>query len=416
MSLHAKLSPTTNTLKAGKNLLGFSGGVDSVALFFLILELEIPFDIAIVHYHTRKQADFEVAYAQELAQKHNKHCFVAHAPHFQSNFEAQAREFRFSFFDKLIATHGYTALLLAHQLNDHFEWLMMQLTRGSGLENLLGFEGRSYPIFRPLESIPKEELYRFCNLRKLRYFEDSSNQDLHLKRNYFRHHFCDQILKEFAPGIARSLEYLREDRNSLKTLSPFADNHDSASLTLPHTQKQIFALKRWNQYGISIDENRLLSGCDKIAKKLGYVLSAAQRKEIIKSRFSCQIHFLLITSNQWKVFITSLDSQSFKTNTDSISPNALPTATYTQPNTIEHTASRMDKKFKSLCAHYSIPPKLRNLLWQSLLGFTHNTLPPTSHNNIQCTTETKTQKTQGLQNLFWDKVGKFFKPLHFHCF
>lgn len=394
-SLHAKLSLNTHTLKEGKNLLGFSGGVDSVALFFLLLELEIPFDMAIVHYHTRKQADCEVTYAQKLAQQYNKHCFVAHAPHFQSNFEAKAREFRFKFFDKLIATHGYTALLLAHQLNDHFEWLMMQLTRGSGLENLLGFEGRSYPIFRPLESIPKDALYTFCNLRNLQYFEDSSNQDLHFKRNYFRHHFCDQLLKEFAPGIARSLEYLREDRIALQTLSPFAENHDSTNLTLPHTQKQIFALKRWNQHGASIDENRLLSGCDKVAKKLGYVLSTAQRKEIVKSKFSCQIHFLLITSNQWGVFITTLDSQNSRTTP------------FTASNT---QLKKMDKKFKSLCANYSIPPKLRSLLWYSFTNLTQNTLTSTSHNNAEYTSNTKIQKDQELQNLFWDKISKFFKP------
>lgn len=437
MSLHTKLSPTTYTLKESKNLLGFSGGVDSVALFFLLLELEIPFDMAIVHYHTRKQADCEVAYAQELAQRYDKCCFVAHAPHFQSNFEAKTREFRFKFFDDLISTYGYAALLLAHQLNDHFEWFMMQLTRGAGLENLLGFEGRSYPIFRPLESIPKEELYRFCNLHNLQYFEDSSNQNLRFKRNYFRHQFCNQILKEFSPGIARSLEYLREDKNSLQTLSSFTDNHDHATLVLPYTQKQIFSLKRWNQYGINIDESRLLSGCDKIAKKLGYVISTAQRKEIIKSKFSCQIHFLLITNNRWGVFITSLDFQNSKTAPVSISPNTPITAIHTQLNKGEHATSKMDKKFKSLCAHYSIPPKLRNLLWQSFISLTKNTLTTTRYTNQKHITESininantlqmhldtqnptsacihdsdiHKKKDQELQNLFWSKVSKFFKP------
>ena len=41
--------------------------VDSTALFFLLVECEIPFDIAIVHYHTRKQADDELSHAQHLA-------------------------------------------------------------------------------------------------------------------------------------------------------------------------------------------------------------------------------------------------------------------------------------------------------------------------------------------------------------
>ena len=69
--LHSQIAEKLPFLQNSKNLLGFSGGVDSVALFFLLLEFKIDFDIAIVHYHTRKEADDEVTYAKELAQLHN---------------------------------------------------------------------------------------------------------------------------------------------------------------------------------------------------------------------------------------------------------------------------------------------------------------------------------------------------------
>lgn len=55
--LHSQIAEKLPFLQNSKNLLGFSGGVDSVALFFLLLEFKIDFDIAIVHYHTRKEAD-----------------------------------------------------------------------------------------------------------------------------------------------------------------------------------------------------------------------------------------------------------------------------------------------------------------------------------------------------------------------
>ena len=54
-----------------KNLLAFSAGVDSTALFFILLQNNINFDIAIVNYNIRKQSKEEVEYAQELAHKHN---------------------------------------------------------------------------------------------------------------------------------------------------------------------------------------------------------------------------------------------------------------------------------------------------------------------------------------------------------
>ena len=58
--------------KSSNNLLAFSAGVDSTALFFWLVEKNIPFDIAIVNYHTRPTSDEEVAYAKELAEKFNK--------------------------------------------------------------------------------------------------------------------------------------------------------------------------------------------------------------------------------------------------------------------------------------------------------------------------------------------------------
>ena len=54
------------------NLLAFSGGVDSSALFFILMDRGIEFDIAIVNYHKREQSIKEVEYAKHLAKKYNK--------------------------------------------------------------------------------------------------------------------------------------------------------------------------------------------------------------------------------------------------------------------------------------------------------------------------------------------------------
>ena len=51
-------------LKEKKNLLAFSTGVDSSALFFLLLENNISFDIALVNYATRDNSNEEEADAK----------------------------------------------------------------------------------------------------------------------------------------------------------------------------------------------------------------------------------------------------------------------------------------------------------------------------------------------------------------
>ncbi|MEA2028532.1 MAG: ATP-binding protein, partial [Campylobacterota bacterium] len=90
-----------------KNLLAFSAGVDSTALFFLLLHHNIDFDIALVNYGTRESSEQEEAYAKELAQKYHKKCYTTQAPHIEQNFEKEARDFRYDFFEKLIKEHGY---------------------------------------------------------------------------------------------------------------------------------------------------------------------------------------------------------------------------------------------------------------------------------------------------------------------
>ena len=86
-----------------KNLLAFSAGVDSTALFFLLLEQNISFDIAIVNYNVRIQAMQEVAYARELALKYNKQIFIRDIKlENSSNFEKTARDIRYKFFEEII--------------------------------------------------------------------------------------------------------------------------------------------------------------------------------------------------------------------------------------------------------------------------------------------------------------------------
>ena len=46
-------------LKTKKNLLAFSAGIDSSALFFILLENGIEFDVAIVDYGIRKSSKYQ---------------------------------------------------------------------------------------------------------------------------------------------------------------------------------------------------------------------------------------------------------------------------------------------------------------------------------------------------------------------
>jgi len=253
-------------LKKGKNLLAFSAGVDSSALFFLLIEKQIQFDIALVNYGLRKESQLEEEYALALAKEYNLKAYTTKAPKFDNNFEKNARDFRYSFFENIIKEHGYNNLITAHQLNDQLEWLLMRLTKGAGVVELLGLEElsqkRGYRLIRPILHLSKDELLEYLNKNGHRYFIDSSNSDEKYERNYFRKNFTDDLIKRYKRGIARSFEYLKEDKRLL--LNGYRE-------LFHHKELYIIELKN-----LAI-KSRVV---DIYLKKLGYLLSSSQREEL----------------------------------------------------------------------------------------------------------------------------------------
>lgn len=255
-----------NLLKDGKNLLAFSAGVDSSALFHALLANKIKFKVAHVNYHTRKESEDETEHTLKLCKEWGIECFVHRCKLDESNFENSARVERYDFFKKILKEQKLENLLTAHHLNDRFEWLLMRLTRGSGAVSLAGFKEiekwGEWKIIRPFFEISKEKLHLFLEANGLKYFEDSSNFESKYFRNYIRHNFSNPLMKDFEDGIAKSLKYLMEDGALLQGVEP----------------KKIEDL--W-----IFDRSKAPSpmvNIDKIMKSFGLVLSKSQRDEIFE--------------------------------------------------------------------------------------------------------------------------------------
>ncbi|EIF50632.1 tRNA lysidine(34) synthetase TilS [Sulfurovum sp. AR] len=307
-------------LKEKKNLLAFSGGVDSSALFFLLLENHIKFDIAIVNYGTREASDEEEMHAKALAKKHKLYCHSIKAPSFHSHFEKQARDFRYEFFESLITIEGYDTLITAHQLNDQLEWLLMRLSKGAGLSELLGLEPvtkkRHYALIRPLLAYSKQELLHYLQTNGHPYFIDESNADETYERNKFRKHFSDALIAEYKEGIKRSMEYLRKDKEVLESGFETLYNNKLLHIVKLHTP------------------SAKVKAADITLKKLGYLLSAKQRQEIEKEPS-------LVIGGAWS--IVQQDDLLF------VAP---------------YLTTDMPKKFKELCRVLNVPGKIRPYLFK----------------------------------------------------
>mgnify|MGYP003409099736 FL=1 len=280
-----------------KNLLAFSAGVDSSALFFLLLEQSIPFDIAIVNYNLRVQSKDEVFYAKNLASKYKKNIFLKETKIENiSNFEKNARDIRYKFFDEIILENSYENLITAHQLNDKLEWFMMQLSKGAGLVELIGFnefeQKENYKIYKPLLNITKKELENYLKINNHKYFVDQSNFDEKYKRNYFRHTFSNKFLENFSSGVKKSFEYLQIDLDSLNI--------------------QNIPIKKIKELEIFLnqnDDNLNIRTIDLSLKKRGFLLTSAQRNEILKQKEITISHKINISIQQNHIWIAPICSE-----------------------------------------------------------------------------------------------------------
>ena len=313
-------------LENKKNLLAFSAGADSTALFFLLLKHNIKFDIAIVNYNTREQSLDELEYAKELADIHNLKCHILSASKIDKNFEAKAREIRYSFFENLISEYGYDNLLTAHHLGDRFEWMLMQFCKGAGCAEIAGMKSvesrAAYTLIRLLLHLDKKELLAYLNANSIKYFEDESNLDEDIKRNSFRHNYATPLLDKYLSGIKKSFDYLDEDRDTLiedihiKTVNEFAYFKNS-----DNSRANIFAI-------------------DKYLKSQLYMLSGSERELLKKDK----------TVVVGRKFVISLGNENIF-----IAPY------------VESVV--MSKEFKEKCRVLKIEPKLRAYLYNDEAAF-----------------------------------------------
>ena len=249
-------------LSSGANLLAFSHGIDSTALFYILDKAGVKFDLAIVDHNVREQSKFEVESAKELASKFGKKIYVKSVNLAGSNFEKNAREARYEFFGEICQKFGYENLILAHQFDDKFEWFLMQLGKGAGLKELFGMselERREhFWLVRPLLNLRKKELQNYLDERGLRYFVDETNLDGKLKRSFVRLNFSEPFLDEYFSGVKKSFEFLEADRQIL----------------LPNITKmddEIFIIK---------NDSNVVRGVDMAAKELNVLLSKSQKDEL----------------------------------------------------------------------------------------------------------------------------------------
>lgn len=202
-------------------LIGFSGGMDSAALLYSLLEIREEFNLTIAICHLNhgvrgEEADRDEEFSRKTAEKlgiyfeSEKTDMHGFAEKEKISKEEAGRKLRQDFFNRVSKKINADKIALAHNYNDQVETLLMRILRGTGLDGLKGIDYKNENIIRPLLNVTREEIENYILENKFPYVEDSTNMESNYHRNKIRNLLLPMLRKEYNPNLEQSIFNLSE--------------------------------------------------------------------------------------------------------------------------------------------------------------------------------------------------------------
>lgn len=210
-----------------------SGGVDSMVLLHAAFMLkdspilkEIQFSVITIDHQVRPESKEEIRYVMELSTRFGLPVY---------SFQLRPKKFsegylhleRYKVWREVVSTYGVKKIWLAHHKDDVIEHVLLQLLRGEEIRGLTSMKRCDGFISRPLLDFSKDEIVSFAKRHNIKYFQDLTNYDVSIPRNFIRHKIIPLISQKFnINNVWRSYNALTVQREALDLLmSEFWDNH-----------------------------------------------------------------------------------------------------------------------------------------------------------------------------------------------
>ena len=189
-----------------------SGGADSVALLYALNRLKDRLGITVKAAHLNHLIRGDEAFRDEEFVKNLCSsldipliCEEIDVPKLAKkqnlSLETAAREIRYEFLNR-VCEGGLIAT--AHTASDNLETLLLNLARGSAIGGLCGIPIKRDNIIRPIISVTREEIEKYCCVNNLSFVTDSTNLSDDYTRNKLRHNIVP-VLRELNPKIEKTV-------------------------------------------------------------------------------------------------------------------------------------------------------------------------------------------------------------------
>ncbi len=206
-------------LECGKLAAAVSGGMDSMALLHVLMELCAEYGVLLCVIHI--DHGIRGVRSKEEARFVEQHCkdrkiefmlmqadVPALAKKRKIGIEHAAREARYALLESAALRMGADRIAVAHHRRDNVETVLMNMIRGSGLRGLRGILPVNGDIIRPMLYVGKEQIEGFCRDECIFYINDESNEDDKFVRNRIRHKLLPNMIMSFGGSVEGSIERL----------------------------------------------------------------------------------------------------------------------------------------------------------------------------------------------------------------
>ena len=246
-----------NYPKEARYLVGVSGGVDSRVLLQVLIDAGFT-DLVICHLDHRLRSDSaqDAEFVRRVAKRLGLPLFTDRVTEWplRLSVETAARQIRQRFFARAAKEFGSTSVFLGHHADDQVETFLLNMLRGAGSigqaairrQNRMTLDGVELTLLRPLLRVWKNDIREFARKRRLRFLEDTTNQENNFTRNRLRNLLMPEIERilgrPFKPSLLRLSEIAAEESEVLQQLVP--PIWKSAELRTDDLRKLALALQR----------------------------------------------------------------------------------------------------------------------------------------------------------------------------
>ncbi len=187
-------------------LIGLSGGADSVFAvhFFNKYKRKYNLNICAVHINHNLRDDESLRDAQfcsDLCETIDVDFYSADvnvkefAKKNKNSIEEAARVLRYKKFEEIRKKTKSDLIVTAHNNDDNTETVLLNIVSGAGIEGISGIPVKRENIIRPFLCLSKGQIINYLTENKIKFVEDSTNEDLSYRRNFIR--------KEIVPLLSK---------------------------------------------------------------------------------------------------------------------------------------------------------------------------------------------------------------------